>query len=225
MVARRRLKGFTLIELLISITILSLLVGLASYSFSLFSRHWTLPRANFARAAGQVQRLDLLSRTINDALPWIVKDNNGQPGFYFLGRDEGFTLVTASPIYAVGAPAVIRVFREPEGPGRWRLVYEEASLASVRLLRGAQNLPFERRLVVLEGLPAIAFRYYGWANLTERFASADFDVPPPPRWSAEFDGLLRIQQPRRVALQLGEFETVFAMSERTRILLRRVTTE
>ena len=225
MVARRRLKGFTLIELLISIAILSLLVGLAGFSFAQFSRHWQSPRADFARAAGQVQRLDLLSRAINDALPWIVKDNNGQPGFYFLGRDEGFTLVTASPIYAVGAPAVIRVFREPEGPGRWRLVYEEASLASVRLLRGAQILPFERRLVVLEGLPALAFRYYGWANLTERFASADFNVPTPPRWSAEFDGLLRIQQPRRVALQLGEFETVFAMSERTRILLRRVTTE
>lgn len=221
MVARRSLRGFTLIELLISITILSMLVGLASYSFSLFSRHWETPRTDFERAAGQMQRLDLVARALNDSLPWIVKDDRNRSGFYFLGRDEGLTLVTSSPIYATDAPAVIRLFREPDGPGRWRLVYEEASLTGVLLRRSSQTLPFERRLIVLDELPALSFRYFGWPSTADRFGATESGVSQPPRWFETFDGLERVQQPQRVAIQLGEFESIFILPERTRILLNR----
>ena len=223
--ARRHLTGFTLIELLISITILGLLVGLASYSFSLFSRAWDQPRSTFELAAGQMQRLYLVSRAVNDSLPWIVKDDNGRPGFYFLGREEGFTLVTSSPVYATGAPAVIRLFREQQSSDRWRLVYEEASLAKVLLREASQVLPFERRLVVLENLPRLSFKYFGWLSTTDRYAGSDLGAVVPPSWFSEFDGLSRIQQPQRVALQVGDFEAVFIMPERTRILLSRATTQ
>jgi prepilin-type N-terminal cleavage/methylation domain-containing protein len=221
--AQRRLGGFTLIELLISITILGLVIGLATYGFSLFSRHWEGPRSDFERHAGQMQRLDLLSRSLNDALPWIVKDTNGRPGFYFLGRDEGMTLVTSSPIFAIDAPAVIRVFREPEGSGRWRLVYEEASLENTLLRDGAQTLPFKNRLVILEGLRGVSFRFYGWASLQERLGANEIDGGRPPQWWDEFDGLVRMHQPQRVGLKFDDFEAVFQMPERTEALLNRAS--
>lgn len=225
MATRRRLKGFTLIELLISITILGLIIGLATFSFSLFSRNWDGPKTNFERSAGQMQRLDLLSRALNDALPWLVKDEKGQVGFYFLGRDEGFTLVTSSPIYSVGAPAVIRVFREQEGNNVWRLVYEEASLADVVLRLGSQVLPFRNRLVILEQQPKISFRYFGWESAQARVTEEVVAGSSPRRWWEQYDGLQRIQQPQIVALRIGDFEATFIMPERTQALLNRANPE
>jgi len=223
MAAQRRLRGFTLIELLISITILGLVIGLSTYGFSLFSRHWEGPKSGFERASGQMQRLDLVSRALNDALPWLVRNDSGRPGFYFLGRDEGLTLVTSSPIFAVGSPAVIRVFREPDGSGAWRLVYEEASLATLVLRDATQTLPFDRRLIILEGVKSITFRFYGWASVEERLGSNDIEGGVAPRWWDEFDGIVRMQQPKRVSLTLGGFEAIFQMPERTDTLLNRVS--
>lgn len=223
MAARRRLSGFTLIELLISITILGLVIGLATYGFSLFSRHWEVPRSSFEAELGELQRLDLVGRALSDALPWVVKDERGTPGFYFLGREEGLTLVTSSPVFAMRSPAVIRLFREAAGEGRWRLVYEEASLEGVMLQRGSQNLPFSRRLIVLESAPAVQFRFYGWASLTERLAAGDPGVANAPQWWSEFDGLQRIQQPQRVGVSIGGFEAVYEIPERSEILLNRAS--
>jgi prepilin-type N-terminal cleavage/methylation domain-containing protein len=220
---RGKLRGFTLIELLISITILGLVIGLATYGFSLFSRHWEGPRDDFERSAGQMQRLDLVSRAVNDALPWIVKDENGKLGFYFLGRDEGLTLVTSSPIYSVGAPAVIRLFREPEGSGRWRLVYEEAPLGGTLLRNGSQTLPFQYRLVVLAGLTKLEFRYFGWSSLSEKLQGDEPGSGLKPQWWPEYDGLVRIQQPQKIAFKIDEFEAVFPMPDRSRALIDRAS--
>ena len=219
---RSRVAGFTLVELLISIAIMSMVIGLASYGFSLFSQHWDGPRKSFDRSVGQVQRLDLVSRALGDAIPWVVRDETNRPGFYFLGREEGVTLVTASPIYAVDAPAVVRIFREPEAGGRWRLVYEEAPLSSVRLTKASQILPFQHRLIILQGIEAISFRYLGWNTGQERFGD-EVGSLVPPQWFSEFDGLVRAHQPVRVALTLGEFETTFSMPDRTSVLLNRMS--
>jgi prepilin-type N-terminal cleavage/methylation domain-containing protein len=223
MVARSRVAGFTLLELLISITILGLVIGIASFSFSLFTRHWEGPRSGFERASGQAQRLDLLQRALTAALPWVVRDNDGRLGFYFLGREEGLTLVTASPIYTVGAPAVIRVFREPEDGGGYRLVYEEASLAETLLRDGSQTLPFRYRLIVLEGVRDLSFRYFGWESLQSRLQADEGEVVQSPRWWPDYDGLTRVEQPQRVGMRLGGFEAIFAMSDRSSALINRAT--
>lgn len=225
MATKRQLRGFTLIELLISITILALVIGIATFSFSLFSRNWDGPKSNFERASGQLQRLDLLSRALSDAIPWLVRDDDGELGFYFLGRDEGLTLVTGSPIYAVGSPAVIRVFRESQGLGRWRLVYEEASLQQVLLRRSSQTLPFNRRLVVVDNLGEIGFSYFGWGSAQQRLLGDEPGSGFAAQWWADYDGLVRVQQPQRIAIKLDGFATVFPLAERTQVLLNRASPE
>lgn len=227
MARQRKLTGFTLIELLISITILSLLVGLATYAFSMFSRHWSPQRDSVEASIKQLQRLDLVSAALQDSLPWVVRGNNGKIGFYFLGRDEGLTIVTASPVFTPGVPAVIRVFREPDGPGRWKLVYEEAPLEGVVLISADQTLPFKHRMVVLSGLRSLTFRYFGWRSLEERLKSGDGELPAGflgrPAWYAEFDGLSRSVQPQRLAMSLDGGEVIFEVPDRGDTLINRST--
>jgi len=219
----KKLTGFTLIELLITITILALVIGLATFGFSLFSKHWDVRRSGFERSSGQLQRLDLVGAALEDAIPWGVRDETGKPGFYFLGRDEGLTLVTGSPVFSNGWPAVIRLFREAEGDGRWRLVYEEAPLKGVKLREAKQVLPFSHRMVVLENLSAISFRYFGWESLQKRQEEPLPGQPyPTPGWYAEYDGLVRIQSPQRIGVTLGTSEAIYVVPERSFTVLNRM---
>ena len=107
------LKGFSLLEMLVAILVLSIVIGISTYAYSMFIRQWDGHLGRFDEAAAQYQRLEWLSAALEDTLPYGVRDDDGQLGFYFLGRDEGLTLVTMSPLFGVGEPALIRVFREP----------------------------------------------------------------------------------------------------------------
>lgn len=223
MAAHARVRGFTLVELLVAVAIFGLVVGVASYGFSLFSRHWDGRRGDFERTLAQYQRIELVTAAIEDTLPWAVRGEAGAIGFYFLGREEGLTLVTDSPVFSPGRPAVIRLFREADADGLWKLVYEEAPLGEVLLRRTDQVLPFSYRMVVAQGLPRPEFRYFGWESLDVRLAAADvLEAAGTPGWFGEFDGILRRQHPQRIGLRLGGSETVFFVAERADIAFRRM---
>ena len=223
MVAYPRVKGFTLIELLISITVMSLVIGISTYAFSLFTRNWDGQIGSFDRAAGQLQRIQLLNGAIRDSVAWLVSGETDQDelGFYFLGRDEGMTFVTESPIFNARGLAVARVFREREESAEtWRLVYEEAPLDGLLLREASQVLPFRDRLVVMRGLPTMEFRYFGWRSLAARAAN-DVQAEGGPQWFPDYDGVRRHQQPSKIGLRLGSSEVVFELSERDDVLFSR----
>jgi prepilin-type N-terminal cleavage/methylation domain-containing protein len=223
MVAHRRLRGFTLIELLVALAIFGLVVGVASYGFALFSRHWDGQSGEFERTLGQFQRLDVVVAALEDAVPWAVRDASGSAGFYFLGRDEGLTLVTDAPVFSPADAAVIRLFREREGADQWRLVYEEAPLQGVLLRHAGQTLPFAHRMVVLRSSAQPGFRYFGWGSLEERLAADDpVGDPGAPRWFDEYDGIERREHPQRIGLLLGESEAVFFVPARAQAALDRM---
>ena len=217
-----KISGFTLIEMLVAIAIFGMVVGIASYGFSLFSRHWEGRLGRFERAQSQYQRLDLVVAALENALPYVVRDDNGQSGFYFLGRSEGLTLVTMSPVFSPGQLAVIRVFREPTGFGRWNLFYEEAPLANVQLKKASQTLPFQRRMIVLRDVPDLAFGYFGWGSVREMLEAADApESGLEARWSEEFDGLERRVHPQRIAIRLGTTEAMIFVPDRANVAQRR----
>jgi prepilin-type N-terminal cleavage/methylation domain-containing protein len=224
MAARRaRLNGFTLVEILIAVTILAMVIGIATYGYSLFSRDWSSRLGRFSSAQGELQRLDLVIRSLEDTLPFVVRDPAGEPGFYFLGRDEGLTLVTASPVFGESKLAVIRLFREPAGDGRWNLVYEEAPLRGAEALRvSTQQLPFQDRMIVLRDLRRLEFAYFGWESPDARVLAADQpESGLAARWWSAYDGLVRRQHPQRIALRLDGGEAVVFVSERADIAFRR----
>jgi prepilin-type N-terminal cleavage/methylation domain-containing protein len=218
-------RGFTLVELLIAVAIFGMVVGIATFGYSLYSRQWTGWRGGFHRAEARYQRLDLVMTAVQDAVPWVVRDGNGQNSYYFLGRDEGLTLVTESPVFSPHELAVIRFFRERTEGGTWNLLYEEAPLKGVLLRDANQTLPFTYRMVVATDVPQPTFRYFGWASLAARNQALDplGGQTVVPGWYDEYDGLQRHQSPERIAVSFGETNAVFFMPARADANLQKYT--
>lgn len=219
---RTRHAGFTLIELLIATAILAMMLTLASYSFALFTRHWDGLQGGFYRARGEVQRVDLLDVALGSTIPWVVRESTGRIGFYFLGREEGFTFVSASPIFDDRGPAVVRILKEPDPAGDgWQLAYEEAPLRGIRLQDAEQVLPFNRRVVLMTGLSELDFAYFGWLNASERNMPIELGAVPP-QWYEEFDGLTRAHHPLKVRLTVDGLAIPITFPAREAITLGRV---
>jgi prepilin-type N-terminal cleavage/methylation domain-containing protein len=220
--AFHKVRGFTLVELLIAMAILGMVIGIATYGYSLFMRHWEGQLGRFDATLAQAQRLDLVFAAMENTLPWVVRDQRGNPGFYFLGRDQGLTLVTSRPVFTPDDMGVIRVFREPDANGTWQLVYEEAPLGDELLRDAGQTLPFQHRMVVLRGVLSLEFSYFGWESLEKRMQATESpELGIVPQWVAEYDGLERRQHPQRIAMKLGATQAVVFVTERADVAFRR----
>ncbi len=208
MATPRALKGFSLLEMLVAMTVLSMVIGISTYAYSMFIRQWVGRLGRFDEAQAQYQRLEWLAVALEDTLPYVVRDDEGALGFYFLGRDEGLTLVTMSPIFGVGEPALIRVFREPDEEDAWKLVYEEAPFAGTLLVHPDQRMDFRHRLVIARGLPRPVFRYFGWTDLRSR-VTVEESLSAERLWFDEYDGIVRQFHPEKIELRLGDDAAVF----------------
>ncbi len=218
MATPRALKGFSLLEMLVAMTVLSMVIGISTYAYSMFIRQWDGHLGRFDEAQAQYQRLEWLAAALEDTLPYLVRDDEGALGFYFLGRDEGLTLVTMSPIFGVGEPALIRVFREPDEGDAWRLVYEEAPFAGTVLAHADQRMEFRHRLVIARGLAVPVFRYFGWADLRSRVTVGE-SLSAERSWFDEYDGLARHYHPEKIELRLGREAAVIEFPVRVDALV------
>lgn len=212
-------KGFTLVELLVSAVILFTLLALAMFGYQLFTLQWSKDNQRSELAYQQLRNYELFSSAMQGIIPYVVRDKDSI-GFYFLGREQGFTAVTQTPIFTTDAPAVIRVFREANTEGGFRLVYEEASLRLQPLVEAEQNLPFSHRMVLVPQLESIGFSYFrqklGDVQLTEQG-----DVIREFEWVKTHDGLITKSHPNQLELNLAGFAWYFSVPEREAVMKSR----
>ncbi len=196
-------KGYTLVEMLIAMVILLSLMFTANYSYSLYSNYWAGRLGTFDRTMFYFQGLLQVKDTIDSAIPYIVSNEKKEQTFYFLGRGEGFTLVTTAPIFAqtVNDAAVVRIFKEPTDEG-FQLVYEEAPLSDGLLIDLDQVLNFKYRTVLMRTKQPIKFEYFGWKVREHKYELTTFPDETPV-WSASYDAAKTRIQPKRLRMTIG----------------------
>lgn len=211
-------RGFTLIEMLISATLLMIVLGTAMYGYQLYMQFWHKEEAQQSIRFDSYRNSDLLYTALRGIVPYAVQRKQAY-AFYFLGRDDGFTAVTQSPIFNPGALAVIRVFRETTTQGGLQLVYEEASLRSMLLIDAEQELPFSHRLVITTALTQLEFRYQQTSNeINDTFPEQLVRVR---KWLPEFDGLLLGTHPTKIKLTVNSLVIDIEVPDRQNLLLQR----
>lgn len=212
MVRVTRQQGYTLVEMMIALVILVSLMFTANYSYSLYSNYWSGRLGSFDRSIFYYQGLMQVKESIDSAIPYVVKDDKGDHTFYFLGRSEGFSLVSAAPIFAptVNDASVIRVFAEQVGD-EYQLVYEEAPLIDGLLLNLNQQLNFKYRTVLFRTEQPIHFSYFGWQQ-REHKRESQLNPKLQASWSNEYDAAITRIQPEQIAMSLGNERLLYALS-------------
>lgn len=222
-----KVTGFTLVELLIATSILLLLVVSVSYSYSLFNEHWNRRLSKIEQQFSAYKSLDLVATAIRNTSVFYVsaelkQGRNNNSGFYFLGRDEGFTAVTNNSVAKAGQLAVFRLFRENDENGTLRLVYEEALLEQAPLVVANQPLDFSFRTVLATGIPVLSFSYYGDDSA---IVPLDDISVVPKKWFVEYDGMALNNQPEVIRITIDQFDWFVELPTKAAQLKNRSVTD
>lgn len=197
-------RGFTLVETLISLVLISLVMLSAALAYQYFTENWQRNQGKFGEVRENYRTWQLVHRVSQAIYPKVVLSETNAPGFYFLGREDGFTGVATMSVQDPNSSAVFRIFREPNNENGFRLVYEEAPMGEVPLERASQILPFNFRRVLLENAESIEFRYQGWENRQVRSDNIAVDflegAASKPQWYPSYDGMERGVHPLAIEI-------------------------
>lgn len=161
----RQQSGFTLVELLISTALLSLILFVASYSFSLFAGNWGKELGRYEQTAKFTRNIELVRRVFAGTVPLLVDRGEGnQKSALFL--DGKVQSLRAASRYGVSTSdsVIYQLSIESTEEGVEQLVYQEVASNKVLLDSYEQEVAFTFRLVLLEDVSAIAFNYFGWKD-------------------------------------------------------------
>lgn len=217
--------GFTLVETLIAMVLLSLLMISGAMAYDYFSQNWQRNKGLADTTLERHHLLSLVQRVGANSFPKVVRKDEERLGFYFLGRENGFTAVARMSVQNPDATAVYRIFREQNGRGGFRLVYEEAVLDELYLTDPDQELPFNFRRILYHDVDVIEFRYFGYGSLRERNQSLSPDLGDEyeMRWFTEYDGLERVLHPQVVHINLNGFNWSIEVPDAIDHVLARYT--
>lgn len=221
----RQQRGFTLVELLIATSIMLMMLGMAMFGYQLYDKQWRKEKDNVSLAYEQLKTFDLFNSALHGIIPYLVNQKD-KAGFYFLGKKDGFTAITGSPIVNVGYPAVIRIFTETDTKGQYRLVYEEASLKDTWLVGPAQRLKFSERIVVLQDIKDIEFQYFAVPDVNTPVEMDENDqVIDRRQWLNAHDGLTAFTHPEKVQINVAGFPIYANIASRAQVIAAKAATE
>ena len=234
--ARRTVTGFTLIEVLVAMAVASLVVLSGFMAYDYIMQNWQRGQRQFQQVKQDFIQQQLIQQALRNTELKLVYPRELQrrnqpdfPGFYFLGREEGYTAVTRISVQDPAYPAVYRLFREQDAanPGTWRLIYEEAVLKGFILQHAEQELPFNFRRVMLSNLSQVQFAYQGWASLQQKMAAfSEFAVAVPPQeWLTSYDGMQSRLHPLTVKITVDSLSWQFSFEDNSAELLQQLDRE
>ncbi|WP_448552118.1 pilus assembly FimT family protein [Thalassotalea montiporae] len=199
----RREAGFTLIEMMISMTILSMVMLLGTWSFSLFIDRWDGRLGYFSKHASQAKDLILLNEIVSGISPFVYR-KNGQPSYYFELVDNQITGVTQNPIFHNNEFALFKLSVERSASGLFYLLYKEAKIQN---LYQANTDIYDYEKVLINDTARIDLNVLAWDNFQQKITAEDpliSDSNLVPQWRSGYDSSLSNLMPIKVSIATQE---------------------
>lgn len=199
--------GFTLVEVLVATMVLSLVIFLATFSYSLFLNTWGKKSVTNNSVINAYRSHVLVRAALESIYDYYITDpeseRNGLHYPYFHGEKNMIEFVTLSSIFNKGLPAAARLrleCREGAAGNCCRLIYEEMSLEQRYIRYADDKIVYDHTLIVYAGLEKINFRYYGQYKLKWNASAENYDVIR--KWQQTFAGEKRNAIPEIIELTL-----------------------
>ncbi len=181
-------KGFTLVELLVVTTLLSLLMLVGTYSYSLFTNKWQDELGHFKESNEQAVNFHRLFRVLSNIQPYVVIKNNKEPGFLFIGASDSLLAVTHDSIFSPNTNEVFLLSKVRSEDGNVNLVYQAKSLESASVITSKEEIAFEKEITLLSGFTDISFSYYSWPSFNAKGDRRSI-TPITRAWTSSFSGI------------------------------------
>ena len=196
-------SGFTLIELLISIILLSSILFLGNYSYSLFGERWRNEVGNFNQQVHQAKSLTLLKLLTEGITPLVIKDEDDKPVIHFNGGISGLVGTSFNGVLSNNTPVHFELVYEATQDGLGELVYYQVPSDQFLLISTSQYVNYKQRHVLISNLKNATFKYKGYSHYNSLTIESDFGVKNAEKqWFESFSGNERQLLPTNIELLL-----------------------
>lgn len=206
-------KGFTLIELMISVSILSLLLFLGSYSYQLLSNRWQKDLGDFSQTMQVTKNLTLATQVLDGLFPFVVNEQSSEnvaPAVLFVGKKHTLFSATRAGLFDDEYPEVFRISVIEKENGKYRVDYQSRSTRNLLLLTTQQEFEFQHHITLFDDLDDVQFEYYGWNGFVERSDAPE--TGENATWRSEYSGIDNQLMPEKVVFSFVKDNETFRYS-------------
>lgn len=214
-------SGFTLVELLISMTILSMIMLLGSWSFSLFTTNWEGRLGHFSKNVSQTKDYILMNDIVSSIIPYMYRvDNN--PRYYFKSTSTEMYAVTQSSIFHPKSAVAFKFTVEDFEDGSKYLLYQEAELG---VITQGQAINYTHEKILIAKADDIQFKVFGWKDIEQKMNSEDpmTNSGARPLWRDSYDSEKSNFMPLSIAIYWDEAEILIPTVNDQGSALSRIT--
>lgn len=201
-----KVKGFTLIELLISVSLLSALLLLGNYSYSLFATKWRKDLGTFNETIQALKGKELLNKLLSGTVPYVILDDsqsnsNLKATFLFVGNTQSIFAVSNVGIVSEHHPEVYKIYTKESSDGKLDLIYQSSSLSNIHMVNVNQSFTFEHEFILLNDIDSLNIQYYGWDNIDEKITKNSNKAVK--KWYSDYSGVDRRLLPEKISLEIS----------------------
>ncbi|WP_206484698.1 prepilin-type N-terminal cleavage/methylation domain-containing protein [Thalassotalea sp. G2M2-11] len=200
---RRSCQGFTLIELLISVSILSLLLLVGSFSYSLLADNWQDVTKKFDIAENDSRAINYMISVFSGIFPYVVYQNkiDKKAVLFFTGNEHRILSVTHSGLVGEAKTELFRVEAITNANGKLDLMYYASEL-SQPIIYADQKVELEQGMVLIKNMDSVSFQYLGWDSYQQKYQEPEQYISPS--WRNRFSGITNQLLPETIEIKLSK---------------------
>lgn len=194
-----RSKGFTLIELLIGMSILSMLLITANYSYSILANRWDKGLGDFNDTMQFSKNIYVLDRLIKGVQPYVIKDETGKSAIFFVGGKQSLLGVSLNSIRYPGRAEFFRLSAIQNESRTYDVIYQSVPFDHRIINEANQEIEFQYKAILFSNVKDVSFRYYGWKHIYDK---TDNDGSKEANWFDIYSGVKSRYFPSQIIFKL-----------------------